>query len=133
MLSLNARQRMKTYYYVSSAHITTASNPSLVMHELREAVIVHVPLHAELTWLEPLHSNPGLSFSICKEFRRTGISPPICRYMSASSIRSLGTLSSWLYCRITASTSSTVSLIVSQICSAVVCLDHHPAEFAQHS
>ena len=31
------------------------------MHELREAVIVHVPLHAGLTWLEPLHSNRNRS------------------------------------------------------------------------
>ena len=57
----------------------------------------------------------------------------LCGNVNSNSIRSVGTLSSSLYYRITASTSSTVSLIVSQVCSAVVCLDHHLAEFAQHS
>ena len=92
----------------------------LWMHELHEAVIVHLTIDTGLTGLERLHSNPGLLSSICQDLWHTGLSPPMCRYISTSSIRSVGTVSSWLYCRIAALTSSTVSLIVSQICSAVV-------------
>ena len=47
----------------------------LWMHELHEAVIAYLPLHAGLTGLEPLHSNPWLYSSIGQDVWHTGISP----------------------------------------------------------
>ena len=106
MLSLNVRQRMKTYLY--HLHRSQLLRILLRMHELHEAVIVHVPLHAGLTWLEPLYS-PWLIFQHLSRFvtnRHFPTNLSVYFYF-------FHTFSSWLYCRIAARTSSTLSLIVS--------------------
>ena len=125
ILSLNARQTMKIL--VSSALITSASIPSLdawaAWSSTRPSAsscridVAGTSLH------EPWVIFQHLSRFMTYRHFPTNLSVYFYFFHTFSRNR---TVSSWVYCRIAAITSSTVSLIVYQICSAVVGLDHHP-------